>query len=839
MLFSLYQSFILSKPKTVLLVLLAILLGLAVAIPRTAFDASSDSLVLEGDKDLEYARGVSKRYSSSDFLVVAYTPKEALFTPAGIAKLTEIHDRLAQLPNIQSVLSVLDVPLLYSPKVGLNDLSNGFKTLRAGNVDLHMAQAEFTTSAVYKSLLTNTEATTTAIQINIKPDEKYRRLQVARDDLRAKLRAEGLSDAERQQLAAVSLEFKTYKLEASVQQEALVAEARAILASFAGYGELFLGGVPMIAVDMVSFIKGDLATLGIGGIIVIIALMIFFFRSIRWVAIPLLTVGFTLVMMLGFLATIDWRMTVISSNFVAILLVVNLSILIHLVVRYREIATEHPNLSTYNVVSQTTAFMAKPCIYTTLTTLVAFASLVISGIRPVIDFGWMMTIGVSLALINSFLVMPALLLILPRETVLHKESDQPLTLRFAGIVEKRGSLLLAAVLVIAVLAGYGVSKLQVENRFIDYFHEDTEIYQGMTLIDAELGGTIPFDIIIDADDEVVTEVALSSETLSDEDPFEDDFFDDEFGGGDVFASDHDTAAATSVWFTRSGMERVKSVHDYLEANPELGKVLSLATLYDVFGELAGKDIDDIQLALVKQNLPDLVNDVMVTPYFNEGSNQARISIRAKETSHTLNRNDLLNQIRSDLVNELGFDADKVHVSGVLVMYNNMLQSLYTSQILTLGAVFIAIMLMFFVLFRSLKLAFIAIFPNMLAAMIVLGGMGIAGIPLDLMTITIAAICIGIGVDDTVHYIYRFKEEFAIEANYHSAMYKSHASIGKAMYYTSVIIVVGFGVLALSNFTPTIYFGLLTGAGMVAALVGALLILPRLILLFKPFGPERA
>lgn len=838
-----YQYVVLNHPKSLLGALAAILIVLAVAIPRTAFDASSDSLVLEGDKDLDYARQVSKRYGSSEFLVVAYTPSHALFSEQGLAKLAQLQAEFEAMPTTSSVNSILDVPLLYSPKVALSDISSGFKTLRDGNVDLDLAKQEFATSPLYRSLLTNEAGTTTAIQINIKPDDKYNTLRVTRDDLRYKKRTSGLSEQESSQLESVTAELEAYKLVAAVNQENMVAEARAILEKYHDNGQLFLGGVPMIAVDMVNFIKGDLETLGLSGFAVIIGLMVFFFRSVRWVAIPLITVGVTITAMLGFLAWIDWRMTVISSNFVAILLVINLSILIHLVVRYRELAEEFPDAAVNKLVLDTITFMAKPCLYTTLTTLVAFASLVISGIRPVIDFGYMMSIGVLLALINSFIILPCVLMILPRETVVSKPAGKPVTLWFAAAVERYGNLILVAVALVSVAAGIGIDRLKVENRFIDYFHKDTEIYQGMELIDAQLGGTIPLDVIIEADADALAMLSTpqpESNIDQAEDDFEDDFFDDEFGGDDAFDSGFgEQETNQNIWFTRSGLERIQEVQQYLDDQPELGKVLSLAVLYEVIGDLAGKDVDDIQLAIAKRSLPDIVQDVLVNPYYDEETHEVRLSVRAMETSHNLNRNELLKKIESDMVNELGFEPDQFRLSGLLVLYNNMLQSLYSSQIQTLGAVFVAIMIMFFILFRSISLAIIAIFPNLLAAGAVLGGMGLAGIPLDLMTITIAAICIGIGVDDTVHYIYRFKEEFSADQNYHAAMFRSHGSIGKAMYYTSVIIVVGFGVLALSNFKPTIYFGLLTGAGMVAALLGALLILPRLILLVKPFGPEKA
>jgi len=200
---------------------------------------------------------------------------------------------------------------------------------------------------------------------------------------------------------------------------------------------------------------------------------------------------------------------------------------------------------------------------------------------------------------------------------------------------------------------------------------------------------------------------------------------------------------------------------------------------------------------------------------------------------------LLEQIHDHLTNEMGFAEEEVHLTGLLVMYNNMLQSLFKSQILTLGTVFVAILIMFLFLFRSLKFALVALAPNLLAAGAVLGSMGLIGIPLDIMTITIAAITVGIGVDHAIHYVHRFRKEFPVDRDYIATMYRCHGSIGKAMYYTSVIIIFGFSILALSNFNPSIYFGLLTAGAMLASLLGSMLLLPRLIILVKPMGEASA
>ena len=521
-------------------------------------------------------------------------------------------------------------------------------------------------------------------------------------------------------------------------------------------------------------------------------------------------------------------MTVISSNFIALLLIITLAIAVHLIVRYRELQLLKPEASQHELALATVLAMLRPCVYTGLTTIVAFMSLVISGIRPVMDFGWMMTIGVMVALATTFIVVPIGMLLgrppAPEKNSQSLSSESVFTLRFASITEHHGGKILSVAGLILLFSVSGVTQLKVENRFIDYFDESTEIYRGMELVDSELGGTIPLEIVVYPE--------ASNESNVDEyeddsfDDFDDDFSSDEFG---------DSSSEISPWFTLAGLNELNKIHQHVDGLSETGKVLSLATVYQLAGDLLGDGLDDIQLALAYRKLPSEIKDVMITPYLHDETNEARITIRVKETSRTLNRAELLEDLHRFMQEDMGYSQERYRFTGMLVLYNNLLQSLFVSQILTLGLVFIAITAMLVVLFQSFNLALIGIVPNLMAALLVLGGMGWAGVPLDMMTITIAAISIGIGVDNTIHYVHRFKREFKLDGDYIATMYRCHGSIGRAMYYTSITIIFGFSILALSNFKPSIYFGLLTGVAMLSALLGSLLLLPKLLLLFKPLG----
>ncbi|HEY9036452.1 MAG TPA: MMPL family transporter [Pseudomonadales bacterium] len=824
-----YRAVVLERPRTFLMLLTLLVAFMALNIPSVRLDASADTLVLEGDTALEYFREVNARYDAEDFLLVTYSPHEALFSDVVLSRLVTLRDELAQVPGVSSVVSILDVPLLLSPKVSISDMSNGFPTLLDPRADRALAEQEFATSPIYKSLLSSTDARTTALQVNLIRDERYFELLAVRESLRKQQAAGPLTAEQKIALVQAEKRFSDYSAQLQDGQAQLVSNVRAVLSSHHDEAGIFLGGVPMIAVDMVRFVRSDLVVFGTGILAFIVLLLAFFFRRWRWIILPLMTCAYSALFMLGYLGWVDWHLTVISANFVALLLIITLSVTIHLVVRYRELESEKPDASQEELVWAMASLMFKPCLYTSLTTLVAFASFVVSGIRPVIDFGWMMTVGVTVAMIMAFLVLPAGLMLLPRED--HRPTGRAgagLTLLFARVTHHYGRWILLASALTLAISVYGITQLKVENRFIDYFNESTEIYQGMEVIDRQLGGTIPLEIIIDAPAEET--LILADDPFAEPDPFAE---------VDPFAVPGDAVSQRSAWFNRNGLDQLEEINDWLDGLPETGKVLSPATLYKTVRELMGGRVDDIQLALVQQSLPDNVRKALLDPYLNEERREARFVLRVMETSRTLNRNELLQVVHDKLTGDFGLPPERVHITGMLVLYNNMLQSLFRSQILTLGFVFFAIMLMFMVLFRSLLQGLIALAPNVLAALIVLGGMGLAGIPLDMMTITIAAITIGIGVDDTIHYVHRFGSEFKKDRNYLATMYRCHGSIGKAMYYTSVTIVLGFSILMLSNFRPSIYFGALTAFAMIVALMGAQLLLPRLILLLKPFGPESA
>ncbi|MCJ7542447.1 MAG: MMPL family transporter [Desulfobacterales bacterium] len=822
-----FQKVVIGRPKRVIVFILAVVSFLGYNAKDFKLDASAETLVLQNDKDLRYSRLIDSRYGLQDYLIMTYAPKGDLFSDTALINLSRLRDELRRLKGVSSVVSILDAPLLESPPLPIKELVDNIQTLESPTVDKTLAKIEFKNNPLYQNLLVSPDLKITSLLIYFPVNDVYRDLVARRNNFQEKKAAGPLSAEESAEFKAVIEQFEKCRDEMKKTRHQDIALIRGIMDSFRLDAELFLGGVSMIADDLISFIKNDLKVFGLGVLFFLILTLGIIFRKIRWILLPILCCAFSAISMMGLLGLFGWEVTVISSNFISLQLIITMAITIHLIVRYRELCSKNPEAGQRELVLDTVRFMGKPCLYAALTTIAGFGSLLLGDILPVITFGWMMSAGISLSLVMTFLLFPSVLMLMDRETLPErKDAHFSLTPFLARFTESHGLMIWVTCGIAFILSAVGINRLTVENSFIDYFKHTTEIYQGMKVIDQNLGGTTPFDVIIDFDKDEASEPAIPSETDKKNDNIFNEF--DEFDAA---------ANKDKYWFTSHRMARIMKINDYLDSLPETGKVLSLGTMMKVAERLNnGKPLDNFQLALLYTEIPEKYKKTVLTPYVSIKNDQVRFSVRVRDSEKTLKRDGLLKKIRQDLVSNFGLKTEQVHLSGMLVLYNNMLQSLFRSQVLTLGVVILALMGMFMILFKSLKIACIAIFPNLLSIGVVLGVMGWLNIPLDMMTITIASISVGIAVDDTIHYIHRFKSEMARDPNYIEAMYRCHGSIGHAMYYTSVTIIIGFSILVLSNFIPSIYFGLLTGLAMLIALIASLTLLPQLLILIKPFGP---
>ncbi len=791
----LYQNFVLKNPKVVFIVLLIAILSFGYYSKDFRLDASSETLLIEGDPDLAYLKEVTERYGSKEFLILTYTPNEGMVTDSSINNLLSLKYKIQSLDWVHSVITLLDIPLLDNSDSPLQERLKSFKTLKDEDVDRDRGFQEILNSPVFRNFVISENGKTSGIIVNIKAKKILENIEKKTKN-----------------------EIENYKDQIKKQNHNNILEIRQVIKSYGDVGKIYLGGIPMIADDMMTFIKSDIVVFGLGVLLFIIATLWFVFRKLIWIIVPISSCLFSVVIMTGLLGILGWKVTVISSNFIALMLILTMAMNIHMSTRFLQLRKDFPNKNNFEIISLTTNKMFWPIIYTVFTTIFAFLSLIFSGIKPIIDFGWMMTFGLITSFIITFTLLPTLLSFTSTKNIsMKKEQDSKITTFLALVSLNNKKTIFVVTGVVIILSIFGISKLEVENSFINYFNKNTEIYKGMKLIDDELGGTTPLEVILKFPEQKKEEISIE---------------DDEFEGW----GDEEDAGDEKYWFTKDKIDKIASVHNYLDNLPQVGKVLSFSSIIDVATQLNNnKPLGTLEMGVLYSKIPESIKTEIIDPYLSIKDNEARISLRIIDSQENLRRNDLINKIKFDLKNEIGLDENEFKLAGVLILFNNLLQSLFKSQILTLGLVMIGIFSMFIILFRNIKLSLIGVVPNFIAAFFILGIIGLIGIPLDMMTITIAAITIGIAVDNSIHYIYRFKEEFRRINDYNKTLKICHSTVGVAILNTSITIVFGFSILVLSKFIPTIYFGIFTGLAMLLAMISVLTLLPSLICILKPFG----
>jgi predicted RND superfamily exporter protein len=791
MLSHLYKNTVLKNPKSIFLLLVITLLSFGYFTKDFRLDASSETLLIEGDPDFEYLREVNKRYGSKEFLILTYSPNEGMISENSINNLLSLKYKIQSLDWVHSVVTLLDIPLLNNSEASLQERLEKFKTLKDEDVDKERGFKEILNSPIFRNFVISEDGNTSGIIVYIKKDN--------------------IKNIENK----TQKEIENYKDTLKKKNHDNILQIREVIKGYEDIGKIYLGGIPMIADDMMSFIKSDIIVFGLGVLLFIIATLWFVFRKLIWIIVPISSCFFSVLIMTGLLGLLGWKVTVISSNFIALMLILTMAMNIHISTRFLQLRNDFPTLSNFEVISMTTGKMFWPIVYTVLTTVCAFLSLVFSGIKPIIDFGWMMTFGLITSFIITFTLLPTLLGFVSNNNVNAKEDgNSKITSFFGKISINNQNTIFTITGLVIILSAIGISRLEVENSFINYFNKNTEIYKGMKLIDEKLGGTTPLEVILKFPQKKVT--------LSEDDEFE-DWDEDKDQNNEKY------------WFTKDKINRIEAVHNYLDGLTPVGKVLSFSSIIQVATQLNDdKPLGSLEMGVLYSKIPESIKKDIIDPYISIKDNEARISLRIKDSQDGLRRNDLIKQINYDLKNKLKLKEKEFKLAGVLILFNNLLQSLFKSQILTLGLVMVGIFAMFMILFRNIKLSLIGVVPNFIAAFFILGIIGLLGIPLDMMTITIAAITIGIAVDNSIHYIYRFKEEFLKNKDYNQTLKICHSTVGVAILNTSITIVFGFSILVFSKFIPTIYFGVFTGIAMLLAMISVLTLLPSLILISKPF-----
>ena len=539
MLSNIYKNFIIDYSKFTLVLIISTLSFFLYFSKDFKLDASSDALLLEGDEDIKYLREVNERYGSKDFLVLTYTPVQSFEEEETIINIQFLKSKIEKLSWVENVITVIDVPLLKSSDEALMERLKNYKTLAHPEIDKKRGFEEILNSPIYQDYVISKDGKTSGIVVYLKEDKRLKEYIKIKNEYYEQSLINSPSKKEKVKYKLFIEEYENYKNLYNQRNHQNINEIRDVINRYSENAKIHLGGIPMIADDMMTYIKNDIVVFGIGVFLFIIVTLWMVFKNIKWVVMPLLGCSVSVGIMVGLLGFLGWKVTVISSNFIALMLILNMAMNIHVTVRFLQLKKEFPNLSNNEAVLDATKKMFLPILYTVLTTICAFLSLIFSGIKPIIDFGWMMTLGLTVSILVTFSLLPSLLSIFAdNEDIQVKDSEKSkITSALSTFAKGNTKLIFSSAILVVILSIYGISKLEVENSFINYFDEETEIYKGMKKIDDDLGGTTTLDVII----KFPTKEKVSSET------------DDDFS---EWEENEEAEDKSTYWFTRNKIDKI-------------------------------------------------------------------------------------------------------------------------------------------------------------------------------------------------------------------------------------------------------------------------------------------
>jgi predicted RND superfamily exporter protein len=835
-------------------------------VPKVTIDASTNLLLDDRDPDLIYYSKSRNLWPRDDEFAIVCCRRADWFTPESIEILRGVSDALKderKVPHARSVVSLLDIPLLRNGGTVFAP-----PTVDSKDVDLAKVKDELTHHAVAKGTLISEDGRDAVLLVYLDQPPGYEAIERERQD--------ALDRGDDAKVAELDPGYELARAELRARRRALVEGVRAVAREWTPKmdGPIRLSGLPFINLSLIEFVTNDVNVFGVLSFSLFAAAFAAIYRRFRWTFFPIVTCLLPVVLVLGAMAALGWKLTVITANLPLLLFVLMLPFTVYFIERYRERRAKDPREPHTATTAGAAGDVWVPCLYSCTTIMAGFASLLTSGVKPVWWFGLMMTIGLAAGLACVFLFLPAATTPLAAvEDPKARKDPQPAS--FMRVLE-RGVLgapaLLAGVGVALYVSGaLACTQLTVENKFIDYFWPDGnplmqafrddanagETYRGLEHIDQHMGGTTPLDIVL-------------------------------------------TSKKPGFFVTPEGLAAIRAASEFVTSMDNAGEVGSVTSLASLLDEVHKPDsllakIPDrgvVGMGMSSPKLKPLILDV-VTP----DQTTARVLVRFRETSPTLHRKQFLDALRADLAKRPELAELSPRVTGVFLLYSNMLESLLAAHKETFWTVILAISLMLMTLFgfrrpivqvpvavtlsvilffiptvardvvgiaaaaaailsliaaltlrlderlaagghrraaafvHTLAVSVVVHVPEILPAVVVLGVMGVAGIPLDLITVTIAAISMGVGIDAAIQYTVRYRLELAATGgDRRAAVTRSHATIGRSIWIATSIMVAGFAVMAFSDFVPTVYFGLFNALAMVIGQFAALTALPSLFLL---------
>jgi hypothetical protein len=779
------------RPRIVLAVIAAVTIALGWQALGFRIDASPDTLLTPNNEHYVQTRVVNERFATAEMLVIAYQPRDhELLSDATFEDLRGLTREISALPRVASVRSLLNVPIPGDGNGTAALASLSGSSFEERELPFDELSRALRGHPIYEGLLVDEAQTITSLQVLFSADEALAALDAR--ILEAERQALGgeLSGTQKERLESLRRRAEPLQRALSNAREEEVTRIGDIVAVYRDDADVYVGGIHALEHGLIGIIEHDVAVFGSAIAVAICSMLLILFRSFRWMMVPVAACAISVTCTVGVFVLLGLETTVISANFVALQLILTLAVVMHLIVEYRQSAARHPEWPVGSLIDATMRRKTKPCLYAGLTTSVGFASLLVSGIQPVISFGWMMIIAMGISLAVTLILFPsAIALFQPgRPGATGGRLTTALLERLARLATRRKGFVLAASAAVFLWGLSGAFLLELENSFLDYFDESTDIHRDLAFIDRHLGGTTPLDVVY-----TIPEAERSPDLV----------------------------------LTAEAVQALQRIHNELEQHEAVGKVLSVTSFTALARRLNGdRPLTETELTAAYRLIPDEVRDELLGSFFAPDQHQVRFSTQIQDTTAGLDRSALLQDIRAGL-ESLGVAEDDYQLTNLAVLYEDILSQLFTSQASTIAVVLAALAAAFWASFGSLSVALTALVPNVLAATAVFGIMGWLGIELDVMTITIAAVTIGIAVDDTIHYVHRFLEVRRDEDG-EQAVLTVHRTVGFPILYTTIIITLGFSLLALSDFVPSVLFGALTGFAMVVALIADLTLLPVLL-----------
>ncbi|MEP1445011.1 MAG: MMPL family transporter [Paraglaciecola sp.] len=776
------------KPLLTVVAVLLITLCLGWFVQYFKIDASAETLLVKDNRLYIQSQVMNERFSPDEFILLAYEPKNHdLFSDQTFEDIQLLSAKLKTLPRVQSVTHILNVPLLSQMNELDPNLVASDWTWLSKQFSHQTMRQTFDQHPIFTDLLVNQKMSATSIQVIFKKHPELSEIESDIINLNKKRLTQEFTPEDEEKVQQLKAQADPIRQEVNIQREQEIQQIYAFADTVKNNARVYLGGSYVLGHQLINIIRADLKLFGSAIGLAICMMLFILFRSWRWVVIPIACCATSVVMTMGLFGIFDLRTTVISSNFIALQLILTLAICVHLIVQYRQLASDDAKATQAQLVSQTLRQKIKPCFYAGITTSVGFGSLIFSGIQPVVSFGWMMIIAMLVSIGLSLIFLPALLCLFPRSQAMAPNKISQRFVQWVSVITLKHSTKVVVVFaVITAIAILGVFRLSVENSFLNYFAKDTKVRQELTFIDQQFGGSTPFDIIIDVPENMQkTDLALSAKSI----------------------------------------QQLQIIQTILKQYPASGNTTSVVNFTELAMKLnQGRPLTEYELTAIYHLVDENLRESLLGSYFSIENQQLRLSSRVKDSTEGFNRKEYLENLRIDLEKN-GIAEDQYQFTNLFVLYQDILQRLFNSQILTLGIVYIALLLVMWVLFKRLSVALIALIPNVICTLVILAVMGYANIPLDLMTITIAAIAMGIAVDDTIHFVHHYLNG---DASPTKAVKQAYFSVGYAMLFTTMIICVGFALLAFSDFVPSMLFGLLTALAMIAALITDLTLLPALL-----------